>query len=946
MQALFHALASLLSIAAAPPRATLVPGYVVRPGVEASRVLAEGRGAGVAVRLERRALSVHAIDGSDIVLSFDRGAARAPVFAEPLEAQLHDVRPDRTVSMSLFARATVERVWPGIDLVLRSVDGAIAVDLAVAPGADLSRVGFVASGRVELDRFGAARVETDSGVLQLSKPIAWQEGEGDARRAVAVSFMVRGRRIGFTVGPSDPSRPIYIDPVVTYASYVTPGSSYYYAAANDASFVYLATIASLGAPADPDLYVAKIDPTKTGTASLVWASSISGPGTNGQSGIFVRDADVDPMGRLVVCGSQLRSFVSTDLVDSMNQPLSGNAIAVIVSASGTQLEQITSFGDGEFAGCTFDPGASTYWLTGRIDSNAVTHNPLTGGAGVAYLGHFNADDNPAANNDSILFGSQLASGTTTGERVLIAPNGEVDVLMSAYTIGGTDLTPWVDAMAFQTRRDDFGVCRFAMNATSVLGCTYIGGTGSEGGGIDQGAIVIDPSGDIFILINSSSQDYARAPNDPAPTSANFLALSRVSGDLHALHWTRFFASGQSAGDLDLLPNGEVALLNQQPVGNWPTTSCNVGSSGSTSLAVVSNDGQRTLFSTYTGVWGRALAHFGDQVVVFGPSSGSLDPYLNGFLTTGGSSSIEILDPGATCADLALTAEGPSSSITAGDLFHWTANILNTDSTSAAADVRFDMRIPANAQLLVAQPSAGTCAPGANASCALGALAASATAAVDLTLLALEPGSAVASGTVSTSVVDLNRTNDHAQFTAFIGAGAGPCLNVGMVGRCMGTTLEMCAMIGTPQAQIVRTDCAALPNSAGAICAFVDLATGFACENLGPGAPCDAQRRCAAGLSCTGGSCVGPPDAGVPDTGSAGDGGAVSDAGGTASDGGGGSADGGQAGTDAGSTKRSSGCSCSASGGERRTSALAIIGIFAGLAIRRSRCNRRPPSFQP
>src|SRR5260221_10587619 len=126
-------------------------------------------------------------------------------------------------------------------------------------------------------------------------------------------------------------------------------------------------------------------------------------------------------------------------------------------------------------------------------------NPLAGGSGVAYLGHFNPDDNPAVHNDSLLFGSRLGVGSTTGERVEVAPNGQVIVLMSAYTLGGTDFTPWVDPMAFQTRRDDFGVCRFAMNATSVIGCTYIGGTtGSEGGGIDEGAIAIDPSGDIFV----------------------------------------------------------------------------------------------------------------------------------------------------------------------------------------------------------------------------------------------------------------------------------------------------------------------------------------------------------------------------------------------------------------------------------------------------------------
>ena len=57
------------------------------------------------------------------------------------------------------------------------------------------------------------------GDIRLKKPLVYQEVDG-ARRKVAGGYRLSDGQVGFQVGAYDVDRPLVIDPVLTYATYI------------------------------------------------------------------------------------------------------------------------------------------------------------------------------------------------------------------------------------------------------------------------------------------------------------------------------------------------------------------------------------------------------------------------------------------------------------------------------------------------------------------------------------------------------------------------------------------------------------------------------------------------------------------------------------------------------------------------------------------------------
>jgi hypothetical protein len=62
-----------------------------------------------------------------------------------------------------------------------------------------------------------------AGQVRQRRPVAYQEVDG-GRREVAADYVLKGRRqVGFRVGDYDPTRPLVIDPVIDYSTYLGGG---------------------------------------------------------------------------------------------------------------------------------------------------------------------------------------------------------------------------------------------------------------------------------------------------------------------------------------------------------------------------------------------------------------------------------------------------------------------------------------------------------------------------------------------------------------------------------------------------------------------------------------------------------------------------------------------------------------------------------------------------
>jgi hypothetical protein len=107
-------------------------------------------------------------------------------------------------------------VWPGVEVKLKASQKTVEKLFFLRPGANLGKVRVELRGanRLRLSQEGELVIETGLGELVLSKPVAWQEKDGQ-KLPVQASYRVFGKnRYGFAVQGADPSLPLVIDPIL------------------------------------------------------------------------------------------------------------------------------------------------------------------------------------------------------------------------------------------------------------------------------------------------------------------------------------------------------------------------------------------------------------------------------------------------------------------------------------------------------------------------------------------------------------------------------------------------------------------------------------------------------------------------------------------------------------------------------------------------------------
>jgi Beta-propeller repeat len=118
--------------------------------------------------------------------------------------------------VALYEEARIERLYPGVDALLRIEDGEIRYDLLLAPGADPAavQVRYHGVGGVAVEESGDLVLATSLGQLRQRKPYAYQM-DGEVRRTVPCSFTTRGDgSVAFELGSYDRTRPLVIDPLI------------------------------------------------------------------------------------------------------------------------------------------------------------------------------------------------------------------------------------------------------------------------------------------------------------------------------------------------------------------------------------------------------------------------------------------------------------------------------------------------------------------------------------------------------------------------------------------------------------------------------------------------------------------------------------------------------------------------------------------------------------
>ena len=199
-------------------------------------------------------------------------------------------------NVALFSEVQVAKVYPGVDLLFHGDQRQLEYDFIVAPGADPRRIGFKIRGarKIEIDANGNLVLHTVDSEFEMRKPLIYQ-GEGASRSEVRGKFVLSAKnQVRFELGPYNHAEKLVIDPAIDYATFLggtgieistalavdssTPGAPKIYATGATSN---IASFPEGGTPinnptGDEVLYISKIDPTKTGSASLVYLTFIGG----------------------------------------------------------------------------------------------------------------------------------------------------------------------------------------------------------------------------------------------------------------------------------------------------------------------------------------------------------------------------------------------------------------------------------------------------------------------------------------------------------------------------------------------------------------------------------------------------------------------------------------------------------------------------------------------
>jgi hypothetical protein len=464
-----------------------------------------------------------------------------------------------------YERVRYERVYDGIDLVYYGNQQQLEYDFVVAPGADPDqiRLAFADSGPVRLDDSGDLILGKSGDEVRLRKPVVYQEHD-DERVVIEGRYALHEGAAGFELGDYDRSRPLVIDPILVYSTYLGgtnhdtahaiavdgAGNAYVAGLTMSPDFPTLNPFQNALSAADilhTDAFVTKIN--AAGTA-LLYSTYIGGNSRDVPGAIAVTSN-----GQAVLSGST----ASTDF--PLMNPLQG------------------------YGGGTYLTGGDAFILKLSASGNALSYSTYVGGTG----------------------------GESAGGLVL-------DATGAAYVAGSTDSPNFPVVNAVQTSlgslnagvRDAF-VFKLNPAGTALVYSTYLGGGDAD----TSGSIALDAAGNAYVTGSTASDNFpvqgpAQGIKSPGGSDA-FITKLHPSGS--ALVYSTYLggsspqgATGEYAKDsgtgivVDSL--GRATVVGSTGAGNlFPTTAPCFGPCGGSLDAFVarlSADGSTVEFSARIG----------------------------------------------------------------------------------------------------------------------------------------------------------------------------------------------------------------------------------------------------------------------------------------------------------------------------------------------------------
>ena len=426
-------------------------------------------------------------------------------------APVHRIARDAqsVVSVEAHPAVVVEGLVPGIDVAFHASGRSVEYDVIVAPGAEPSRFAFVVDGaeRVALDDAGDLVLAIGDETFVLAHPVAYQDRDG-SRYEVESRFTLNDRIVGFAVGAYDRDRPLVIDPIVSYATFLggtateqataiaidAAGNAYVTGYTQSTDFPLVnAFDRTIGKRGDVEVFVSKVNATGTG---LVWSTYLGGStGTDRAVGIAV-----DASGSVYVTGQTSSNDFPTSTTAWQKGTTAGGGFVAKLAPAGNALVYSTYLVGAIPSAIAVDAGGNAY-VTGSASStfvttaNALQRLPGNASMSTGFLVKLNDTGTNA------LF-STFLGGSGGDDATSLALDARGNAFVGGWTTSYD--FPLRNALqsAKQSAKDGF-IAKIASDGSQFVFSTLLGGVLDD----SVNAIAVDAGGNVYAAGETYSSNF-------------------------------------------------------------------------------------------------------------------------------------------------------------------------------------------------------------------------------------------------------------------------------------------------------------------------------------------------------------------------------------------------------------------------------------------------------
>ena len=505
-----------------------------------------------------------------------------------------------------YSKVRHRNLYPGIDGLYYGRGGRLEYDLLLAPHADPEQILLRFGGaKLRLAGNGDLILRVGGETIRQLRPVAFQRVGGSRRPVRSRYELLGGGGVGILLGRYDRARPLVIDPVLVYSTYLGgSGDDQGHGIAVDAAgnaYVTGSTGSSNFPRQDPlqgtyggnvdDAFVTKFDPSGS---TLVYSTFLGGGG--GDNAHAIR---VDGAGNAYVTG--ITGSGDFPVANALQATIGGGADAFLtkLNPTGSALVYSTFLGgtgSDQGLGLAVD-GAQSAYVTGITgSSNFPTANALQGmlgGTEDAFVTKFNASGN-AVVYSTYLGGSVHDAGTAIA----------LDGANNAHVIGETSSTNFPTANALQNMNgglSDAFVSKLNAPGSALVYSTYHGGSADEYG---VGAAV-DGTGAYVTGYTESANFPTAAPEQPMPGGLGDAFVSKLSPSGGAYLYSTYLGGSavETAQGIAVDGAGDAYVTGLTRSTNFPVAAAFQAMSGAGDDAFVTRfnaGGSAHVYSSYLG----------------------------------------------------------------------------------------------------------------------------------------------------------------------------------------------------------------------------------------------------------------------------------------------------------------------------------------------------------